>query len=191
MDPVWDIAKEQQAIKRSHRIGQKQRVFVEKIIIRGSVEEKIMELNDDLSLRKHSGTKQDDDKIQHRKMLSLLNSLNEIDFNKEVAREELKWLRQANINNLLNTNNTTESTSNNNNNTTNPNNNNHDNVRSESNNNNANNNTNSNLTNNNNNNNTAPTPVQTVFGSIRQVSTNDITNAPTSGKGTNKVRFVE
>jgi hypothetical protein len=43
------------AIKRAHRIGQTRDVFVEKIIISGSVEEKMLELNEDLSLMKHSG----------------------------------------------------------------------------------------------------------------------------------------
>ena len=85
-----------------------------------------------LSLPPPSGTKQDDEKIQQKKMVSLLHSLNEIDFDRDAAREELRWLRQANINNIIsrinNNNNTNNNNTNNNNiinnNTTNNNNNN-------------------------------------------------------------------
>jgi superfamily II DNA or RNA helicase len=44
LDPWWNPAAEQQAIGRAHRIGQKQTVFSYKFISRGTIEEKILEL---------------------------------------------------------------------------------------------------------------------------------------------------
>ena len=44
LDPWWNPAVEAQAIDRSHRIGQTQHVFAYRLICRGSVEEKILEL---------------------------------------------------------------------------------------------------------------------------------------------------
>lgn len=46
IDPWWNPAVEMQATDRSHRIGQDKPVFVYKLITRGSVEEKILELQD-------------------------------------------------------------------------------------------------------------------------------------------------
>lgn len=44
VDPWWNPAAEQQAIDRTHRIGQKQKIFAYKMICRNTVEEKILEL---------------------------------------------------------------------------------------------------------------------------------------------------
>jgi superfamily II DNA or RNA helicase len=44
LDPWWNPAVEAQAIDRSHRIGQTQRVFAYRLICRDTVEEKILEL---------------------------------------------------------------------------------------------------------------------------------------------------
>ena len=44
LDPWWNPAAEQQAINRAHRIGQTQTVFTYKFITRGTIEEKILEL---------------------------------------------------------------------------------------------------------------------------------------------------
>lgn len=44
LDPWWNPAVEQQAIDRSHRIGQKKNVFIYKFITKDSVEEKILSL---------------------------------------------------------------------------------------------------------------------------------------------------
>ncbi|UCF65478.1 MAG: DEAD/DEAH box helicase [bacterium] len=44
LDPWWNPAVEQQASDRAHRIGQTNRVFVYKYIVRDSVEEKILQL---------------------------------------------------------------------------------------------------------------------------------------------------
>jgi superfamily II DNA or RNA helicase len=44
LDPWWNPAVEAQAIDRSHRIGQSQHVFAYRLICRGTVEEKILEL---------------------------------------------------------------------------------------------------------------------------------------------------
>ena len=46
MDPWWNPAVENQAIDRAHRIGQKNKIFVYKPIIKDSVEEKVLYLQD-------------------------------------------------------------------------------------------------------------------------------------------------
>ncbi|MBN1695999.1 MAG: DEAD/DEAH box helicase family protein [Spirochaetales bacterium] len=43
-DPWWNPAIEQQAIDRTHRIGQTQKVIAYKLIVKGSIEEKVIEL---------------------------------------------------------------------------------------------------------------------------------------------------
>ncbi|MDQ6955794.1 MAG: C-terminal helicase domain-containing protein [Mariprofundaceae bacterium] len=45
-DPWWNPAAENQATDRAHRIGQDKSVFVYKLITEGTVEEKILELQD-------------------------------------------------------------------------------------------------------------------------------------------------
>jgi SNF2 family DNA or RNA helicase len=44
LDPWWNPAVEAQAIDRAHRIGQSKRVFAYRLIARGTVEEKVLEL---------------------------------------------------------------------------------------------------------------------------------------------------
>ena len=44
LDPWWNPAVEAQAISRAHRIGQNQKVFAYRMITKGTVEEKILEL---------------------------------------------------------------------------------------------------------------------------------------------------
>lgn len=44
VDPWWNPAVEMQAIDRTHRIGQGKKVFAQKLITRGTVEEKILDL---------------------------------------------------------------------------------------------------------------------------------------------------
>ena len=44
MDPWWNNAVEQQAIDRTHRIGQTKNIFAYKLICRGTIEERIIEL---------------------------------------------------------------------------------------------------------------------------------------------------
>lgn len=44
LDPWWNPAVEAQAIDRTHRIGQTKKVFAYRLIARGTVEEKILEL---------------------------------------------------------------------------------------------------------------------------------------------------
>jgi SNF2 family DNA or RNA helicase len=44
LDPWWNPAVEAQAIDRAHRIGQKNQVFAYRLIARGTVEERILEL---------------------------------------------------------------------------------------------------------------------------------------------------
>jgi SNF2 family DNA or RNA helicase len=43
-DPWWNTAVQQQAIDRTHRIGQTQTVFAYNMVCKGSIEEKIMQL---------------------------------------------------------------------------------------------------------------------------------------------------
>ncbi|MGL1890155.1 MAG: DEAD/DEAH box helicase [Spirochaetaceae bacterium] len=45
MDPWWNLASENQAIDRTHRIGQKNAVFCYRFIARGTIEEKILDLH--------------------------------------------------------------------------------------------------------------------------------------------------
>jgi SNF2 family DNA or RNA helicase len=44
LDPWWNPAVETQAIDRAHRIGQTNRVFAYRLVARGTVEEKVLEL---------------------------------------------------------------------------------------------------------------------------------------------------
>jgi len=46
VDPWWNPAVEQQAIDRTHRIGQTRKVFAYRMICKDTVEEKILELQD-------------------------------------------------------------------------------------------------------------------------------------------------
>ncbi len=46
IDPWWNPAVENQATDRSHRIGQKKKVFVYKLITKGTVEEKVLKLQE-------------------------------------------------------------------------------------------------------------------------------------------------
>lgn len=46
-DPWWNPAVEAQAIDRSHRIGQTRKVFVYRMVVEGSIEEKMLELQDE------------------------------------------------------------------------------------------------------------------------------------------------
>lgn len=45
-DPWWNLAAQNQATDRAHRIGQKNRVTVYKLIVKGTIEEKIVELQE-------------------------------------------------------------------------------------------------------------------------------------------------
>ena len=44
LDPWWNPAVEAQAIDRAHRIGQARRVIATRIVARGTIEEKILDL---------------------------------------------------------------------------------------------------------------------------------------------------
>jgi non-specific serine/threonine protein kinase len=46
IDPWWNPAVERQASDRTHRIGQENPVFINRLIAKGTVEEKILELQD-------------------------------------------------------------------------------------------------------------------------------------------------
>jgi SNF2 family DNA or RNA helicase len=46
LDPWWNPAVEAQAIGRAHRIGQTNQVFAYRLIARGTVEEKVLLLQD-------------------------------------------------------------------------------------------------------------------------------------------------
>jgi SNF2 family DNA or RNA helicase len=45
-DPWWNPAVEDQATDRAHRIGQTKQVFVYKLVVAGSIEEKILALQE-------------------------------------------------------------------------------------------------------------------------------------------------
>jgi len=45
-DPWWNVAAEAQAVDRTHRIGQDRTVFTYRLIVRDSVEEKILQLQE-------------------------------------------------------------------------------------------------------------------------------------------------
>ena len=47
LDPWWNVAAEEQAISRAHRMGQKRSVFVYRFITEGTLEEKILNLQKD------------------------------------------------------------------------------------------------------------------------------------------------
>jgi SNF2 family DNA or RNA helicase len=44
LDPWWNPATESQAVDRTHRIGQRRPVVVYRLVARGTIEEKVMEL---------------------------------------------------------------------------------------------------------------------------------------------------
>ncbi|MCD8068428.1 MAG: SWF/SNF helicase family protein, partial [Lachnospiraceae bacterium] len=46
-DPWWNVAAQNQATDRAHRIGQTKKVTVFKLIAKGSIEEKILKLQED------------------------------------------------------------------------------------------------------------------------------------------------
>ena len=46
LDPWWNPAIEAQAIDRAHRIGQTRQVFAYRLIAEGTIEEKVLELQD-------------------------------------------------------------------------------------------------------------------------------------------------
>ena len=46
MDPWWNPAAEEQAIDRTHRIGQDKRVMVYRLVSRGTIEEKVVDLQE-------------------------------------------------------------------------------------------------------------------------------------------------
>ena len=45
-DPWWNLAVQNQATDRAHRIGQKKKVTVYKMIVKGTIEEKILKLQE-------------------------------------------------------------------------------------------------------------------------------------------------
>lgn len=72
MDPWWNPAVENQATDRAHRIGQKKTVFVQKLIVRGTVEEKIL-------------------KLQQKKK-KLIDDLFSWDFHGRLTEEDVKFI---------------------------------------------------------------------------------------------------
>ena len=44
LDPWWNPASEAQAVDRTHRIGQTKSVMVYRLVAKGTIEEKVMEL---------------------------------------------------------------------------------------------------------------------------------------------------
>jgi SNF2 family DNA or RNA helicase len=73
-DPWWNTAVEQQAIDRTHRIGQTKNVFSYKLVCKNSIEEKILELQ------------------QRKKHLADELISAEEDFVKNLGEEEIQYL---------------------------------------------------------------------------------------------------
>jgi DNA repair protein RAD5 len=46
MDPGWSFAVEAQAIDRVHRMGQEEEVQVKRFVVQGSVEERMLKIQD-------------------------------------------------------------------------------------------------------------------------------------------------
>jgi SNF2 family DNA or RNA helicase len=46
LDPWWNPATEEQAVDRTHRIGQQKKVMVYRLVARDTIEEKVMELKE-------------------------------------------------------------------------------------------------------------------------------------------------
>ena len=69
-DPWWNVAAQNQATDRAYRIGQDKNVFVYKLVVRNSIEEKILELQK----RKASlaAIYEEDSKIEAKELLDLL-----------------------------------------------------------------------------------------------------------------------
>ncbi|MBQ1477901.1 MAG: SNF2 helicase associated domain-containing protein, partial [Erysipelotrichaceae bacterium] len=75
-DPWWNLAVENQATDRAHRIGQTKKVTVYKIIARGSIEERILEMQEakrDLSEAILSGENTSITSLSREELLELLN----------------------------------------------------------------------------------------------------------------------
>lgn len=74
VDPWWNPATEQQAIDRTHRIGQQKKVFAYKMICKDTVEEKILQLQ------------------QKKKNLSADLISDETGFVKKLTKDDVAWL---------------------------------------------------------------------------------------------------
>ena len=74
VDPWWNPAAEQQAIDRSHRIGQEKKVFAYRMICRDTVEEKILQLQ------------------ERKKTLASDLIADEMGFVKQLTREDVDYL---------------------------------------------------------------------------------------------------
>jgi len=72
-DPWWNPAAENQATDRAYRIGQTKAVFVYKLIVKNSIEEKILELqNSKKQLQNDLYGEGSDEKISSSDLLDLL-----------------------------------------------------------------------------------------------------------------------
>jgi SNF2 family DNA or RNA helicase len=76
LDPWWNPAVEAQAIDRTHRIGQTRHVFAYRLIARDTVEEKVLELQDNKRLLADTVINQDNSLLSQmgRKELEYLLS---------------------------------------------------------------------------------------------------------------------
>lgn len=79
MDPWWNPAVENQAIDRAHRIGQKNKLTIYRLIIKDSIEEKVLNLQD------------------HKRKLfdELLDTGNAQFFSGKLSKEDFEWLLDA------------------------------------------------------------------------------------------------
>jgi SNF2 family DNA or RNA helicase len=70
-DPWWNTAVQQQAIDRTHRIGQTQKVFAYKLICRDTIEEKILHLQERKKLLSDSLIGEEDGFVKNLTMKDL------------------------------------------------------------------------------------------------------------------------
>jgi len=77
MDPTLSPGLEEQAINRIHRIGQKKGVTIEKLIIRNTIEERILELHKKFGKGNAGLRKEDKKKVKEAEVKELLNVFND------------------------------------------------------------------------------------------------------------------
>lgn len=73
LDPWWNPAAEAQAIDRTHRIGQQKPVFAWRLIAQGTIEEKVLDLQDDKRALAQAVFDGEPTKLTQKDLLALLS----------------------------------------------------------------------------------------------------------------------
>ncbi|KAJ2356850.1 hypothetical protein GGF43_001816 [Coemansia sp. RSA 2618] len=95
MSPIWQAARERQAIKRAHRLGQQRPVFIETLLTEGSIEEALLARRQEIST--NDGQMVAKDIEEDGKMRSMLSNARFIDSDCPGALEEGIQILPANI----------------------------------------------------------------------------------------------